>query len=1338
MSQYKYIINKRTGQQAIVPTNLVASLKSGVATYTSLPLTGNAIGDSRVANDTGHLYVWQKDSPTGLLTDWGDAGDFIDFTWDAISGKPSLTQLHDKNEDTKLDEGGVNETTVADVKVAVTQKHDTNKDQYLDYGGANQIAVTEVTKKLTSDKTYYINCDTGSNSNPGTSGSPFQTIAYAISLLPKNLNGYTVTIRLQNSLNYSEAIGTELNGFCGGRLEIRSDTSNPDNVLITLPIGSSKKEIILIEKTSAYILINRLSFRVNANNKRCISLGTNINSEIYGNKFGDNGNTGTTGVYLTSSEAKIQNCSDIDSNKVAVGIEVKAGSIAVITDSIFGDVNFPVGVGAAGSVYLVTNAADGKLFIHANTYNDVVNRVHTIDTDQYLDYGGGNQTQVTEIAKKMVTSKTVYVDGTNGDDSNPGTETLPYKTIGVALYNRPYMGVMNNSLTISIKAGTYDLTDVANVVYFGGAVGAGRLLIEAYLGQTVIIEGGANPPFSFNKVGHPVRIKGLSFRIKSDNVNCLGILDCTGRFQLSGVKFGDNWNTGTKGVIVDNSTVEIETCTDLDTNKVATGIEVVNGGIAIVVPESTSFGDTPYANSGGGVILKGASLCISQNDYESAIDLKHAPNSDNQTASEVPTDETGISVQDKLDEIIPGHTHTFTVAASDSSAQDKLLAGYVCDGTDDQEQIQAAIDALPVCGGKIKLTVGTFNISETIDLVSNMAIEGERGTKIIATDEIGETFNEGLFSINGKEYLTLKDFTIACEESVNSIAIKIFDSKHIDISNLNFNYWLGDENIYAQKCNWVRIIHCTALLKTMFAKFVPLVEEVNWRNSIIDCSLYFEWNVATYDVNTLWIQQQDEFNLMGNWIVPGTTSYNGVYIYHCNYTNVIDNWFATPLTTTNLLYTDDTRWDNIIGNNFEFGKIHLQTNSDARGYFSNNILCYGATETHNDYTDVILYADVADAITKKHSPNTDTALDTDKLMVGEDGKVTIASAGGYGANFLTGGTPSADSEYPEVGWLIPYAFDGIWVVPGWSSSVTDFPHWLKYDLGVGVSKIARKIKIITLFEPNAYLKTVQIQGSNDDSSWTTIETIVLANNGNAQEFEFANENSYRYYRFYCVDSWSAAKNATIIEVELYEADALEDKLQVNGNAIIKGTISDGTNTSSLVGIKDAIDKKHLPGSDNQTAAEISTDETGETVQDELDELNQHVNSANDPHKEKRVLIFKVLEDDELLTTGDGKFRFVIPSTMAGMNLIEAHVHIYTESSSGLPEIQIQNQTQAQNMLSVPITIDAGEYDSKNATTLPTIDTSNDDVDDGDIISVDCDGEGTGALGLEVRLTFQKP
>lgn len=93
-----------------------------------------------------------------------------------------------------------------------------------------------------------------------------------------------------------------------------------------------------------------------------------------------------------------------------------------------------------------------------------------------------------------------------------------------------------------------------------------------------------------------------------------------------------------------------------------------------------------------------------------------------------------------------GRTATIVVAANDSLATSKAQADYVCDGTDDQVEIQAAIDALASTGGVVQLTEGNFylgaaaiNLNKTaVSLVgfqTGFAVaEGSFGTTIYQTN----------------------------------------------------------------------------------------------------------------------------------------------------------------------------------------------------------------------------------------------------------------------------------------------------------------------------------------------------------------------------------------------------------------------------------------------------------------------------------------------------------------------------------------------------------------------------------------------------------------------------
>ncbi len=121
-----------------------------------------------------------------------------------------------------------------------------------------------------------------------------------------------------------------------------------------------------------------------------------------------------------------------------------------------------------------------------------------------------------------------------------------------------------------------------------------------------------------------------------------------------------------------------------------------------------------------------------------------------------------------------------------------------------------------------------------------------------------------------------------------------------------------------------------------------------------------------------------------------------------------------------------------------------------------------------------------------------------------------------------------------------------------------------------------------------------------------------------------------------------------------------------------------------------------------------------------------------------VLILKAIADDVVLTTGDGKARVTIPEKCNGMNLTIAEAHVYTVSSSGLPTIQIHNETNGQDVLSTRITIDETEIDSTTAVAPPVINGTQDHVATADVYRIDVDIAGTGTKGCEVRMEFALP
>lgn len=108
-----------------------------------------------------------------------------------------------------------------------------------------------------------------------------------------------------------------------------------------------------------------------------------------------------------------------------------------------------------------------------------------------------------------------------------------------------------------------------------------------------------------------------------------------------------------------------------------------------------------------------------------------------------------------------------------------------------------------------------------------------------------------------------------------------------------------------------------------------------------------------------------------------------------------------------------------------------------------------------------------------------------------------------------------------------------------------------------------------------------------------------------------------------------------------------------------------------------------------------------------------------------------------LATGDGQAFFRVPSLLNGALLTAVAAHVTTVSSSGTPTVQIHNVTDAADMLSTRITIDANEKDSSTAAAAAVIDGAADDVATADELRVDVDVAGTGAKGLIVELTFTR-
>ena len=141
------------------------------------------------------------------------------------------------------------------------------------------------------------------------------------------------------------------------------------------------------------------------------------------------------------------------------------------------------------------------------------------------------------------------------------------------------------------------------------------------------------------------------------------------------------------------------------------------------------------------------------------------------------------------------------VAANDALDNEKEMADYTCDGTDDDVQILAAISLLPASGGKVLLSEGTFNISAPIVLnQSNILLEGNGNSSKLflsnATNVNVINLGDGTGSVTGMIVRNLYIDGNMANQTTTCYGIYLFaDADNALIENCNINNTRND-NIY--------------------------------------------------------------------------------------------------------------------------------------------------------------------------------------------------------------------------------------------------------------------------------------------------------------------------------------------------------------------------------------------------------------------------------------------------------------------------------------------------------------------------------------------------------------
>ena len=184
---------------------------------------------------------------------------------------------------------------------------------------------------------------------------------------------------------------------------------------------------------------------------------------------------------------------------------------------------------------------------------------------------------------------------------------------------------------------------------------------------------------------------------------------------------------------------------------------------------------------------------------------------------------------------------------------------------------------------------------------------------------------------------------------------------------------------------------------------------------------------------------------------------------------------------------------------------------------------------------------------------------------------------------------------------------------------------------------------------------------------------------------------------------------------------------ING-AVIGNAINATVNTDDVI-IKHTVGQTGPTGATGPAGATGNTGSTGAT-------------GATGP-ADKVTISFPLFGSDEPVIVGNGTWGFLVPGFMDGWEVTAVLAAVTgTRGVTGTLDAQVRRRRGGTNtdVLSTILSIDSNEWTSLTAATPAVINTSNDDVADGDVIFVDVDAvqSGTTPEGYVVSVTFEAP
>jgi hypothetical protein len=117
---------------------------------------------------------------------------------------------------------------------------------------------------------------------------------------------------------------------------------------------------------------------------------------------------------------------------------------------------------------------------------------------------------------------------------------------------------------------------------------------------------------------------------------------------------------------------------------------------------------------------------------------------------------------------------TLVVAAHNAAQQSRAQANFVCDGVGDQEEINAAIGALPEAGGRVQLSEGTFDIRKVNDTLGGVIIDRSdvvlsgQGTSTRLVQAAAQNTNVIRIIGSGVGQITIRDLWVDANREENA------------------------------------------------------------------------------------------------------------------------------------------------------------------------------------------------------------------------------------------------------------------------------------------------------------------------------------------------------------------------------------------------------------------------------------------------------------------------------------------------------------------------------------------------------------------------------------------